>query len=188
MTDMENTYPNFGQPHIPLFAAQQGYDSAAVYSIPPISQPPPPPKWPNHKALQGKRGGYNNKHNFRIPSTKVNIKKLRKQNAQGARRHFAKGKHINAAFYAPVNDMLTDCVCLAGRGEPPKSVPPAPYNSNAYLSSQSGKFLSLRVAFHAYVCGLRAVARHRSPRWLSPGSPRPRRTQDGQRSKHTCHS
>lgn len=89
MPTMEDRYPNLGQPLIPVFPAQQAYGSAAVYNIPPAAQPPPPPKW-HSKSLQGKRGGYN-KHNFRIPSTKVNIKRIRKQNAQGTRGHFGHG-------------------------------------------------------------------------------------------------
>ena len=94
MPAMENPYPTFGQPLVPVFPAQQAYDSAALYNVPPVSQPPPPPKWPQSKSLQGKRGNYSNKHNFRIPSTKVNINKIRKQNAQGSRRHFAKGRQL----------------------------------------------------------------------------------------------
>ena len=80
---------------MPVFPAQQAYDSAAVYNIPPAAQPPPPPKWPHSKNLQGKRGGYN-KHNFRMPSTKVNIKKIRKQNAQGTRGYFGNGRRSQA--------------------------------------------------------------------------------------------
>lgn len=90
MPAMENPYPHLGQPLVPVFPAQQAYDSAAVYNIPPAAQPPPPPKWPQSKNLQGKRGGYN-KHNFRMPSTKVNIKRIRKQNAQGTRGYVGKG-------------------------------------------------------------------------------------------------
>lgn len=92
MPAMENPYPN-RQPVVAMFPAQQGYD-AAVYNIPPAVQPPPPPKWPHVKNLQGKRGGYGNKHNSRISSTKVNINRIRKQNAQGARGYFGKGTRL----------------------------------------------------------------------------------------------
>ncbi|KAL0038160.1 hypothetical protein WJX79_005443 [Trebouxia sp. C0005] len=104
------------QPFAPMYPAQQAYDSAAVYGVVPVSQPPPPPKWTHTKNVQGKRGGYTNKHNFRVPSTKVNIKKIRQQNAKGARNHF-KGLRVEA----------------------PRDVPPAPYNSNSYLCEQSGR-------------------------------------------------
>ncbi|KAL3137145.1 hypothetical protein ABBQ32_006713 [Trebouxia sp. C0010 RCD-2024] len=116
MPAMENPYPHLGQPLVPVFPAQQAYDSAAVYNIPPAAQPPPPPKWPQSKNLQGKRGGYN-KHNFRMPSTKVNIKRIRKQNAQGTRGYVGKGARTDAS----------------------RNVSAAPYNSNAYLSKQSAR-------------------------------------------------
>ena len=93
MPAMENPFSNFGQPVVPAFPAQQAYDSAAVYSIPLLPQPPPP-KWASSKSLQGKRGGFNSKNNFRMPSTKVNINKIRKQNAQGSRRHFGSGPKL----------------------------------------------------------------------------------------------
>ena len=94
MTAMEPSYPHafvhsLAQPFAPLYPAQQAYDSAAVYGVAPTSRPPPPPKWTREKHVQGnKRGGYSNKHKFRLPSTKVNIKKIRQQNAKGARNHF----------------------------------------------------------------------------------------------------
>lgn len=124
MPPMEPPYPHTfthpmsatTQPFAPMYPAQQAYDSAAVYGLAPVSQPPPPPKWSHTKGVQGKRGGYSNKQNFRVPSTKVNIKKLRQQNAKGARHHF-KGS----------------------RAETPRSVPPAPYNSNTYLCKQTAR-------------------------------------------------
>ena len=93
MSAMDPPYPHafvhpMAQPFAPMYPAQQAYDSAAVYGVVPVSQPPPPPKWTHTKHVQGKRGGYSNKHNFRVPSTKVNIKKIRQQNAKGARNHF----------------------------------------------------------------------------------------------------
>ncbi len=89
------------QPFAPMYPAQQAYDSAAVYGVVPVSQPPPPPKWTHAKNVQGKRGGYSNKHNFRVPSTKVNIKKIRQQNAKGARNHF-KGE-VAVCFWTSVS-------------------------------------------------------------------------------------
>ena len=79
------------QPFAPMFPAQTGFDSA-VYGGPPVSQPPPPPpKWQHSKDVQNKRATFNNRQNFRVPSSQADLKQLRQQNAKRARQHF-KGK------------------------------------------------------------------------------------------------
>lgn len=144
MPAMENSYQDTRQPVVAVFPAPQVFP-AALYNIPPAAQPPPPPKWPHFKNLQGKRGGYSNKHKTRIPSTKVNINRIRKQNAQGTRGYFGKGTSSRFNFDSNFESMhfqrhLTQTWLLIGtRAEAPRTVPPAPYNSNGYLSNQSGK-------------------------------------------------
>ena len=159
MPPMEPPYPHTfthpmsatTQPFAPMYPAQQAYDSAAVYGLAPVSQPPPPPKWSHTKGVQGKRGGYSNKQNFRVPSTKVNIKKLRQQNAKGARHHF-KGEPVVAVLnvccevrQGNFGDIAL--IPVGSRAETPRSVPPAPYNSNTYLCKQTGRSHSAAMLF-----------------------------------------
>lgn len=93
------------QPFAPMFPAQTGFDSA-VYGGPPVSQPPPPPpKWQHSKDVQNKRGTFNNRQNFRVPSSQADLKHLRQQNAKRARQHFKgprpeKGRNVASG---PVN-------------------------------------------------------------------------------------
>lgn len=143
MPAMENSYQDMRQPVVAVFPPQQVFP-AAVYNMPPASQPPPPPKWPQFKSLQGKRGGYSNKHKSRIPSTKVNINRIRKQNAQGTRGYFGKGTRTHFEYYESKHLQrhltLTSGLPVGTRAEAPRTVPPAPYNSNSYLGKQSGEF------------------------------------------------
>lgn len=101
MPSMDSTFHSQAplvMPAAPVFSAPL-YDSGPMYraaALPPPPPPPnPPPKWNQANRQSWKRGGFkskintnNSKRNIRVPSTKVNMKRLRQQNAKGARKHF----------------------------------------------------------------------------------------------------
>ena len=123
MPSMDAAFRNQGQLVMPVFSASLPYDPVPMYPAAALPPPPPPsnppPKWGQVNRHSWKRNGFNSKnnskHNTRVPSTKVNIKRLQQQNAKGARRHF-KGELLTLWPARPLNQRsaysLNNCVSL----------------------------------------------------------------------------
>lgn len=149
MPSMDLPYHSHAQllmPPGPVFSAPPLHNSMALNGSVPLPPPPrhPPPTWSQSNKIHKKRGGFNSKRNIRGPSTNVNIKRLRQQNARKTRKYFNKGtfnctcphmqkQNVPSPFELPVLP-----VGAAARPATPRTVPPAPYNSNSFLCHDTG--------------------------------------------------